>query len=137
MNIKGVLIMLGLTIAVMSLPASALYTPNTPCYACVVPVPTLSFETVKIDFTVSPTTLKSGQSATLSAYQTTGTMLSPLTSWEWVIQPKSGTGYAMKGQSISINVKSFGRWRINLNARDTTQMLNGHTSSSVTFIEKR
>jgi type 1 fimbria pilin len=100
----------------------------SPCNNCYVTTPTIApvYETVGISFDVSPAYVKSGQSTRLSGYQTSGTTLSPLTSWQFMSQSGSDI-QVLNGQSVTFKPKkSAATYSISLTARDTAQMLNGY-----------
>ena len=76
---------------------------------------------------------------TLQATQSSGKPVLSTASWQWIIQtPRGFSNGVINGQIATFKVEpgNFGKWRINLNVRDSVQMLNGHLSTSVDIIKK-
>ncbi len=64
---------------------------------------------------------------------------SPLPPFRWIIQtPRGFSNGVINGQIATFKVEpgNFGKWQINLNVRDSVQMLNGHLSTSIDVIKK-
>ena len=125
---KSTVVKLGLVLLVISLLATtnvfALY---IPCLACGggIPDPT-SWQTVGIDFTVSKSTIKLGQSIHLNAWQTSGQTLSPLTTWQFVAQ-SGGDIQVLNGQDVMFKPKKGkSAYAIYATAQDRAQYLNGY-----------
>ena len=115
-----------------------LYRPAPPCWECQPePTPAPVYSPIGLSVTCPKTRIMMNSNAQLMATQVSGTPVLSTASWDWVINRANGTGFGAKGQVVSFKVNSFGRWRINLNVRDSVQMLNGHYTGDVYFTEKR
>jgi len=115
-----------------------LYLPQTPCYECMPePTPAPVYETIGLTTAVSSTKVRMNSKITFTGNQVSGTPVLSTATWDWIIQPPKRTGYSMKGPVVSVKAISFGRWHVNLNVRDSVQMLNGHVTSDFNIVEKR
>lgn len=116
------------------------YAPQPPCYECMPsPTPAPVYETIGLS--ISPLSIKTKENrmVTLQATQSSGKPVLSTASWQWIIQtPRGFSNGVINGQIATFKVEpgNFGKWRINLNVRDSVQMLNGHLSTSVDIIKK-
>jgi len=108
------------------------------CYECVPkPTPAPTYAPIGLSVTCPKTRVMMNGNAQFIANQVSGTPVLSTAAWDWVINRANGRGFGAKGQVINFKVDSFGKWRINLNVRDSVQMLNGHYTGDVYFTEKR
>lgn len=114
------------------------WAPKPPCYECVPkPTPAPTYAPIGLSVTCPKTRVMMNGNAQFIANQVSGTPVLSTAAWDWVINRANGRGFGAKGQVINFKVDSFGKWRINLNVRDSVQMLNGHYTGDVYFTEKR
>lgn len=117
-----------------------LYRPAPPCYECQPsPTPAPVYETIGLSIGPLSIKTKENRMVTLQATQSSGKPVLSTASWQWIIQtPRGFSNGVINGQIATFKVEpgNFGKWQVNLNVRDSVQMLNGHLSTSVNIIKK-
>ena len=116
------------------------WAPKPPCYECMPePTPAPVYETIGLTTAVSSTKVRMNSNVNFAGTQISGTPVLSTTPWQWIIQtPRGFSNGVINGQIATFKVEpgNFGKWQVNLNVRDSIQMLNGHLSTSVDIIKK-
>lgn len=100
------------------------------CLSCNSPTPTSTpapvWTSVNVDFTVSPTIVRTGQPVTFTGSQISGAPLSESTIWQFMAQSNSDL-QLLNGKIVSfIPKKVSSLYSIKLTVKDNSQMLNGY-----------